>query len=420
MKTIIRVRKQSGKILIVTLVIALLVALAVGALLVIAKNQSVLTARSQTWASEIPIAEAGVEEAMAHINSRPSSLATNGWAISGSKFVKSRNIGSGYFFTEITATKPPVIRSIGFGRIPLQTNFTSRAILVTTRPGPPAWGIVARNNITLGGLSALVDSFDSSDPRYSGPGGVYDPLRRLDRAGVATLSSNRPAIDTGTAKIYGSVATGPGGTAVGAVGDGQWLSTSSGIQPGHFFDDFNMSIPDATLPSGVNSALSPPTSGSVSSMTYRFVLGNNDYSMTSLFLNGDDMVITGKARLYITGDFKVTGGGSITITSTGTLELYVGGAIDLGGRGVVNLSQTANSCSVFGLPTCVSFKYSGSSALTARVYAPNADIQMGGSTDFYGSMVGNRLDFSGTPGIHYDEALGTSSPDFRIASWEEL
>jgi hypothetical protein len=45
---------------------------------------------------------------------------------------------------------------------------------------------------------------------------------------------------------------------------------------------------------------------------------------------------------------------------------------------------------------------------------------MGGTTDFYGSMVGNRLNFSGTPGIHYDEALGTPNPDYRIASWEEL
>jgi hypothetical protein len=150
------------------------------------------------------------------------------------------------------------------------------------------------------------------------------------------------------------------------------------------------------------------------------VLGNNDYSMASAVLNGDDMVVTGKARLYIVGDLRVSGGGSITITPAGNLELYIGGSIDLGGRGVVNANQSANSCAVFGLPTCVSFKYSGSSALTARVYAPNADIHMGGSTDFYGSMVGNRLEFSGTPGIHYDEALGSSSPDYRIASWEEL
>jgi hypothetical protein len=137
-------------------------------------------------------------------------------------------------------------------------------------------------------------------------------------------------------------------------------------------------------------------------------------------MNGNDMVVTGKARLYIAGSLKLTGGGSITITSTGSLELYGGGSMDLGGRGVINESQVANNCAIFGLPTCLSIKYSGGAALTARVYAPNADITMGGTTDFYGSMVGNRLNFSGTPGIHYDEALGTPNPDYRIASWEEL
>ena len=411
--------RRDGKVLIVTLVLALLVALAVGALLVISKNQSILTARSQTWASEIPIAEAGIEEAMAHINSRSASLATNGWNVVGAKYVKSRVLGDGYFYTEIAGT-PPTIVSFGYGRVPLQTNFTRRRILATTRLGPPAWGIVARNNITLGGLSALVDSYDSSDPRYSGPGGVYDPTRRLDRAGVATLSTTIPAIDTGTAKIYGSAATGPGGSVVGSVGDGQWLASSTGIQPGHVYDDFNMAIPDVALPAGLSTALLPPPPGTVSSVLYKHVLGNGDYYLASSFINGDDLVVTGKARLYISGELKLTGGGSITITPTGSLELYVGGAIDLGGRGVINESQTANKCAIFGLPTCLSIKYSGGASLTARVYAPNADISMGGSTDFYGSMVGNRLNFSGTPGIHYDEALGTSSPDYRIASWEEL
>ncbi len=405
--------RSDGKVLVVTLVIALLVALAVSALLVIAKNQSVLTARSQTWASEIPIAEAGIEEAMAHINSKPKSLATNGWQAIGTKFVKSRRLADGYFYTEISSGTTPRIVSIGYGRIPLQTNYTSRTIVATTKLGPPAWGIIARRDINLSGTDAAIDSFDSTE-------GPYQVSTRRDRAGVATLSTNNPAINGGTARIYGSAATGPGGTATGSIGDGEWLATSSGIQPGHLSDDFNMAIPDVVLPAELSSALPRPGDGVVGTTHYKLVLGNRDYFLTRCSINGDDMVVTGQARLYISGDIKLAGGGSITITPTGSLEVYVGGGVDLGGRGLFNYTATATKCAFFGLPTCTRFNYSGLAALTARVYAPNADIKMGGRSDFFGGMVGNTLDFGGTPGIHYDEALGAGDRDVRIASWEEM
>lgn len=404
-------------VLVTTLVIALLVGIVVAGLLVVSQQHNYLVARSQTWSSEIPIAEAGIEEAMAHLNSKPTNWATHGWSLSGGNLVKTNTLGndSGYYYTVISTARPPTIVSIGYGRIPLQTNYTSRRVMAMTKMAPPAWGIVARQSIAMNG-SVLVDSFDSSDPQYS-TGGQYVPGKARDRAGVATLSTNRPAIDTGGAEIYGSVATGPGGTAVGTVGDGTWVNTQSGIQPGHFTDDFNMAIDDVTPPAGITSKLAPP-SGVVGGVSYTYVLSGGDYAML-LGMNDGDMIVTGNSRLYIKGELKLISS-AIRINPGASLEIYLDGNASIGGGGIVNGTQVAEKCVLYGLPNCTDLKYSGNAQLNARIYAPQAHLNITGGTDFCGSIVANSIRFVGTPAIHYDEALSSSGPEYRIVSWEEL
>jgi hypothetical protein len=202
------------------------------ALLLLAQEHHYLTIRSATWCSEIPIAEAGVEEAMAHLNSKPARYATNGWAYNGAAgYSKKRVFPEGYFYSTIFTNKPTRVVSIGYGRIPKQTNYTSRTVLALTSRTPPIYGIVGLNGVTIGG-SSLINSYNSSDPDYS-TGGLYDPTKARDQAGVGTLSTSRPAIITDSAKIYGYAATGPGGTVSGHVGEYAFFSTGgSGIQDG--------------------------------------------------------------------------------------------------------------------------------------------------------------------------------------------
>src|SRR5215204_4373879 len=115
MKTLFLHSRQSGSVLVTTLVLAMLVGVVVGALLIISQQHNTLTARSQTWSGEIPIAEAGIEEAMAHLNSKPTTLDANGWTNSGSNVVKSRVLGDGYYYTAIsTQAQRPTIVSVGF------------------------------------------------------------------------------------------------------------------------------------------------------------------------------------------------------------------------------------------------------------------------------------------------------------------
>src|SRR5687767_3080125 len=117
----ISAQKERGSVLLTTLIITGLVTVTVLGLLAVAQQQNYFAARSATWNSEIPIAEAGIEEAMAHLNSRPRAYATNGWTVVGSNYVKSRLVGTNldYFYTTISTTKPMAIVSVGYGRMPL-------------------------------------------------------------------------------------------------------------------------------------------------------------------------------------------------------------------------------------------------------------------------------------------------------------
>ena len=412
---------KRGSVLVTTLIITGLVTLVVVALLAVVERQNYFTARSTTWCSEIPIAEAGIEEAMAHLNSLPdaaSPFAANGWTLSGKSVDKSRYFtngstafADGYFYTAISTARPPVIVSIGYGRIPLQTNFTQRTVMVLTKAKPSVYGIMAKKTIAMGNAT-VIDSYNSTNSLYS-TGGKYDATKRHDQAMVGVISSLQPAIQQG--KIYGYAATGPGGTASGNIGDGSWMTGGSpGVQPGHVSDDFNVAIPDATLPSV---AIWLPYVGSP--------ILNGDYK-----LNGDfsgSMVISKKVRLWITGNVKMTGNDKIQIVAGGSLELYLGNTngsavtAEFGGNSVMNTTSTASNFKVNTLTTCTYVRFRGNSELYGVIYAPNAAVDLSGTPDIYGSIVANTLDISGNAGIHYDEALGSSTgPGYTITSWEEL
>src|SRR5205085_2266985 len=137
--------------------------------------------------------------------------------------------------------------------------------------------------------------------------------------------------------------------------------------------------------------------------------------------------VIGKARLWITGDVKLTGNDEIKVAGNGSLDLYlgnpVGGAVasvDFGGGGVVNNTGTAAKVKIWGLPTLTDLDFKGNAWLTAQVYAPNADASFTGTPDIAGSIAAKSIDLSGNAGVHYDESLGMGNgPAFSVVSWEE-
>ncbi len=267
--------RQMASTLLVTLVICVLLGVGITGYLSLVQHQRALSSRSQAWNLTMTLVEAGVEEALQHLNEHTSDLSHGDWDPLGSEgYVCDRTLPSGGYRAIIYVTNgisSPVIVSTATVRLnywasaPLRMVFAAvgvtgdagyitRKVRVTCYRGanfPNA--IVAKEGIKMNGNNVKVDSFRSCD----WPDRRYDSTRALSKGDVA---SNGSLIDAGNANIYGHVSTGPGGSVQvgnnGAVGSYAWQNAGNrGIQPGWFSDTSNFVFADTRLP--YNSGLEP-------------------------------------------------------------------------------------------------------------------------------------------------------------------
>lgn len=238
-------RNENGSVMVLGLVTSavLVVGLASYLSLVEAQNTSVM--RSQTWNSAIPAAEAGVEDALSHLNTIGEAWrATNGYVLTSNMFTISREVGDFRYSVGIDMSNQPAIYATGYVRAPKGVDEVSRVVRVqTTRAGSGVNGLVAINDIKMNG-NCEADSFNSKDPNYS-TNGKYDPNKKKDGSMVGAVNGD---LVTGGAKIYGHIATGPNSSVDANVGDFAWLASNSGTQPGHHQADLNVYYPPAKVP----------------------------------------------------------------------------------------------------------------------------------------------------------------------------
>jgi len=283
---------ERANVLLVVIGVTLVAGITLASFLKLVAGQNTSVARSQAWNASIPVVEAGIEEAMTHLNdnctytdiSHPN---TNSWAIDGwtttDVGVKKKTYlpGNSYYEVEIITAFPyssfqpaivseghmaspfsaqivapnPFLAQIGTTVTPttrmLSTNVARKVRITAGQRGLFAKGLVAKYNIDLNGNNIATDSFDSADPAYS-TGGQYDVSKHKSHGDVATDSGLINSLSVGNANIAGSVSTGHGGSvsigANGTVGDLAWVSSHNGIQPGHSTDDMNVYFPDVKPP----------------------------------------------------------------------------------------------------------------------------------------------------------------------------
>jgi len=446
-------RTTSGNILIVTIFIAAAIGIVLAAALTLVKSQNQAVARSQAWNACIPAIEAGVEEALAHINNKTeNTLEVNGWTKNGQTYFLERTVSADSFFRVSiinTNDQLPVIMSTGFVRLgalvaqasppPLlaaanttvgNNQYVARAVqVIAKRQLLFVKAMVARDKIDMNGNNISTDSYDSSNPLYSTPNGTYDPAKARDNGDVSTVSGVQNAINVGNANIKGRVRTGPGGSVRvgpnGSVGSKAWVEGGrSGVQPGWFSDDMNVEFDDILRPSDTGS-LGMPGSGRVNNVNYGYVLNSGKYVMSSVDLGGGQkMAIVGNATLIVDGSVNITGG--LDIIPGGSLTLYVKGPnLDIGGSGVNNTRRSTN-CTIYGLSTLTSITLPNSGDFNGALYAPSADMRMtgGGNAEinWCGACVTRSVTMTGHQKFHYDEALKAFGPPAKtvVISWVEL
>jgi Tfp pilus assembly protein PilX len=236
--------KEQGAALLVVLISCLILGLTLASFLQYTSTQARSIQFSQSWNSAIPVAEAGVEEALAHINDSTigTNFAINGWVRQDNQFIRTGTISGMRYFARISTNTWPVLTVTGYTQAGRSTNEYARTIRVTTsRASTGMKGIVVKGDAVMNG-NTQVDSFDSEDERYS-TRGRYDEDKRKDGGYVASVNGNV----TGTT-VYGTVGTGPTGTATGNIGTFDWLSGNTGVMPGAYANDVNYSFPVAQAP----------------------------------------------------------------------------------------------------------------------------------------------------------------------------
>jgi hypothetical protein len=288
MKTKFITRGEQGSVLMATLVITGVLGFTLASYLTLVGNQNRSVYRSQTWNSSIPVSEAGIEEAIVHLNrnclysditSAPVNWNADGWTSVENGIQKTGVLGDNRYTTTIVtnglySSTRPAIFSAGyvpailvkntpdtlFAQIgtPNQTaaTYVGRKVRVRAKSdGIFARGMVAKNSIDLNGQDVASNSFDSEDPAFSTLG-QYDPnpLKTKDNGDIAVNNGLTNSLSVGNANISGHVSTGPGGSVSigsnGKVGDKEWMADASktGIEPGRSRDDMNVSFPDVKNP----------------------------------------------------------------------------------------------------------------------------------------------------------------------------
>ena len=441
-----------GSALTVTLLTCMILGAVLVACLSLIGTQQSLVCRSQNWNQAIVVAEGGVEEAMALLNSgvQAPNFAVFPWTSAGGGVFKNdtnrpaSKFGTSYYQVFITngfVGTNPVIISKGYVPGPVSSRALSRTIRIQTRPRatfPVKGPMIVKQTFNSNGNNVGTDSFDSTI-------GPYDPATAGGNGDVVSLTTNANSIVIGNGKLKGNVRTPPGGiqgvTATigsnGSVGDDAWVDGgSTGFQSGHFKNDFTGSdFADATLPN-VSAWFTPLGGTAPDGLIYDNLLTSGNYQVADL--TGSVYVGQSNTVLYVTSSISIgTGGGStkrgysppqIHIAPGGSLTIYMAGATTtISGNGVANDTAQAKNFAYYGLPSNTTISLTGNGAFYGTIYAPQANFNLKGSgntstDDFTGASITKTTTMTGNFNFHYDESLIhlTTLGGYDAVSWEEL
>jgi len=429
------VNEERGNTLVLTLVMVLAIGTVLASYLGLLGSRNKVTMRSQCWNAAVPILEAGMEEALTHLQDDLNNPAANGWnpvTLSGKQvYSKQRAFADGsYFLVNVYnagggSSNTPYIYSTGFVPSPLSsTHFISRTAKVMGTNEPMFdFAFAALTTIQINGNGLAADSFNSSDPSLS-TNGQYDPTKTSTNGNVASVYG---PVDFGNHSISGSLYLGPSASS----------TVPSSQVSGSIFTDFNASFPDVVLPAttwlpaaitmvgGITTTVGGITTTTGGTPTYDLATSGDYYVSDSSNIQVEPGV-TARVRV----DATTFNPASVHVVSSngvsGTLILYqVSGTVNMSGNVTVD-SGRARNLYYYGLPGVTSITYGGSSTFVGVIYAPEANLTLNGGgsgNGVIGASLTKSIDaMNGHYNFHFDEDLLSSGPSrgFVVTSWKEL
>ena len=438
----------------VTVFVLAAVGLTLLAYLGLVQFQNTTNVRSQEWNYAMPVVEAGIEEALAHLNARGAtngSLACDGWMESGGTYTMIRTLGDSFYSVTISnyvagTTNQPLIESKGYvvlhtslasSRGPLlasavaanTVSYVGRGVRARTKKQHLFTDPLVANTIDLRGNNIETDSFDSLDPRFS-TNGLYVSAWSKDGGDVVATSSVTNSLSVGNANIKGHASVGPGGSISvgpnGSVGSTAWHDAgNTGIEPGWSSDDVNLSFDDVVVPFSGGFRPSGGYYSVVQSMVYPVgttrVVRTNWVTTSLLPLgalppittngNGPGTTYTYKAYVYITPtnssgtyyDYVLEGGLNYQVTDVrgkilvlGDAYLFASSSCEISGLTIewgkhLNLYSSAPSVSLTGNSTANSDSTADSFAFWGTTNCTS--VTLNGNASFTGTIYAPSADF---------------------------
>ena len=249
-------------------------------------------------------------------------------------------------------------------------------------PGFP-YAAFGDTGVSLGGGS-VTDSYDSS-------GGTYAATKTNTNGNVGTNATTSGAVKLGGSgtQVNGSIAIGPGGSA------GLVITTTGGASY-----QTSTVLPAPVSLSSVTVPVIGTNQGNLTIKAAFTATPNQTYGTVSVGAGG---ALTLPAGTYVIDSLTLSGNSSLTVT--GAVIVYVKTGLDLSGGAVLNPTQKSTNLVFFGADTLTSVKVTGGTTAAYAVYAPKAEIDLTGGTDFYGAIVGKDIKNSGGVELHYDRSL---------------
>jgi len=440
-----------GSVLLSAAVSAGVLAILVAGFLAYLSSEFNLNNRAHGWNQAFHLAESAAEIGVAEYNYQYSVggsgvgfQSANGWSGSSGTYTKTISnltdtAGNVVGTLKVTAsgigTANPQFR--GEGTV-TSSNFggqnLSRAVSVTLANSSSLfpYGLVSKTSISLAN-SFTIDSYDSSDPAKS-TNGQYDSAKKQANGNIATLATGSSAVSmANSADIYGTIATGPGGSLtmvnspkVGPSFSSQATTPSQAESDGWLTHAFTSPPPDMSVPTALTTASNLGTISltGVGTMT----ISSGDYRINSLSAaNSSVITVSGNVRLYVLGNVSVQNSAMINLPAGSSLTVYVGGStVNISGAGVVNTAAGSRSINNqwFGLPTMNTGTIANSGVFNGTFYAPSAKVTVANSAVISGSLVASNTVFSNAGGIHFDESLkgsgGGAGTTYNVVAWQEL
>jgi hypothetical protein len=247
---------------------------------------------------------------------------------------------------------------------------TQVTVHATAKFAAIGFGLVGLNGISMGGNATA--SYASAD----GAAG---------RTGYGNVGSNGNITLGGSSSVDGDLYYGPGKSVSGGTVTGTKtvlttpLSYPNGDGSPYVYNNDNGSIPSyANSGGGNNLSLNNSQSVTLPGGTYLF----QNFSMTG----GSSLTFTGPATVYCYGTFNMSGNTSTSGDKASNLT-------------IVMCPNPANNNPPGSLTV------GSNTSLYATVYAPQSAVNLSGSGDIYGSVLGLAVSMTGTSSIIYDLAL---------------